>query len=158
MARISLYIPDDLKERMDAASAEVNFSDVARPALTAAVAAFEHRKEGTMSTAIARLRASKQQADQGEKVQGEADGRTWAENTAEYRWLRDLSRRKTNFPMESPDHAFSCVFDPLDDAQPGELSSKLFGIEIWPSDEYMEAFIDGALEFFEEVREEVERD
>ena len=59
MARISLYIPDDLKARMEAAGDEVNWSDAARPALIAAVAAFEHGKGGTMHTAIERLRTSR---------------------------------------------------------------------------------------------------
>jgi hypothetical protein len=59
MAKLNLYVPDDLKARMDAVSDNVNWSEVARPAFQAAVANYEHRKGRNMTTAIERLRASK---------------------------------------------------------------------------------------------------
>ena len=39
MARLSIYIPDDLKARMDGVGDTVNWSEVVRPAIQAAVAA-----------------------------------------------------------------------------------------------------------------------
>jgi Bacterial RNA polymerase, alpha chain C terminal domain len=147
MARISLYIPDELRARMDAAGTEINWSEVARPSLTAAVAAVEHRKGQNMSTAIDRLRASKRQFDQQEKTSGYNAGRSWAENKAEYKELVRLQRERKDRPEETPEDAFNRAVDP----------SSAREITTWPSDRYGSAFVEGALKFFSEVRPEVER-
>jgi hypothetical protein len=159
MARISLYVPDELKTRMDTA-AEINWSDVARPALTAAIAAFEHRKGPNMTTAIERLRASKQRTDQEEKLLGKSEGRKWAEDTAEYRWLQRLYHRRKDRPVEDPRHALECALD-LDEAEDSDYGAACarmcYPLSRSRSDEYMEAFVGGAVGFFEQVREEVEQ-
>ena len=148
MARISLYIPDELRTRMDAAGAEeINWSEVARPSLTAAVAAFEHKKGQNVSTAIERLRASKRHSDQQEKTSGYNDGRSWAENKAEYNELVRLHRRRKDHPGESPGDALNRAVVPSVTAPE---------ITAWPSDRYGRAFIEGALKFFSEVRAEVD--
>jgi len=170
VARISLYIPDELRLRMDAVGSEVNWSDVARPALTAAVAAFEHRKGRNMSTAIERLRASKLQADQHDKDRGSKDGRDWAENKAGYRDLRDLLYRRNLYPSEEPLFSLQGAAFPIHDEFSPEEIQQYVGEHLFPdeperqrrmvheSDEYWLAFIDGALNFFKEVREQVESD
>ena len=147
MARISLYIPDELRMRMDAAGTEINWSEVARPSLTAAVAAFEHRKGKNVSTAIERLRASKRHFDQQEKILGYDRGRSWAENKAEYKELVQLQRRRKEHPEETPEDALTNVVEPGSAQQ----------ITTWPSDQYGYGFIEGALKFFSEVRPEIER-
>src|SRR5262245_52908805 len=111
MARITLYVSDELKARLDAAGDEINWSDVARPVLTEAVASLEHRK-GDMTTAIERLRASKQRGDQAEKVRGKDEGRKWAEEKAEYRWLQRLHRRRKSYPKENPGLSLEYAIDP----------------------------------------------
>jgi hypothetical protein len=175
MARIALYVPDELKNRMDAVPEDqINWSDIARPALTAAVAAFEHSRGKNVSTAIERLRASKQQADQQDKLEGNAHGRAWAEHAAEYRTLRELCFRRTKYPSEDPYHLLKAVLDPLDDIQPDDFDELIrfprqieLKDEPWEdeyvvrpsmrSDEYLLAFVDGAVGFFNEVRAEVEK-
>jgi hypothetical protein len=146
MARISLYIPDDLRTRMNAAGDEINWSEVARPSLTAAVAAFEHEKGQNVSTAIERLRTSKQRFDQQEKISGYNDGKSWAENKAEYHELVRLQRQRKDHPEAAPDDALKHAFDP----------SNAHKITTWPSAQYGRAFIEGAMKFFSEVRAEVE--
>jgi hypothetical protein len=164
MARISLYIPDELRARMDAAGSEINWSDVARPALTAAIATFEHRKGQSMSTAIERLRASRQLSHQRDKDRGNRHGCVWAEKKAEYRALRDLVYRRSSHPAEEPLHALKCVMDPVYYHPPEEEFEHFAADDVDPevleheSDEYWQAFIDGAVSFFQEVRQEVERE
>jgi hypothetical protein len=172
MARIALYVPDELKTRMDAVEDQINWSDIARPAFTAAVAAFEHRKGKNMSTAIERLRASKLQADQQDKSFGNAAGRTWAENQAEYRVLRELLFRRNQHPGEEPTHALRCIMDPTDDRPDEDVAELLYPVGsekhgdgtitqrellMHRSDEFWLSFIEGALDFFKEVRAEVEK-
>ena len=168
MARISLYVPDELRARMDAAGDKINWSDVARPALTAAIVAFEHRKRPSVSTAIERLRASKKLAEQD---RGNRDGRAWAQNDADYPTLCFLSSHV--IPHKDPLHELHRWLDPED----GEFTrDKVFEYLAGPkekyddqsfleevrrlkceSDEYFVAFIVGAVHFFKEVRDEVER-
>jgi hypothetical protein len=147
MARISLYIPDELRTRMDAVGTEVNWSEVARPSLTAAVAALEHKKGQNVSTAIERLRASKQHSDQQDETSGYNDGRSWAENKAEYIELVRLQRRRKDHPKESSE-------DSLNSASVASITAP--DVTTWPSGRYGRAFIVGALKFFSEVRAEVE--
>jgi len=146
----------------------VNWSDVARPALTAAVAAFEHRKGRNMTTAVERLRASKQQADQRDKERGNRDGREWAENRAEYRSLRDLLHRRTARRSEDPFLALEWAVFPESEEMSSEESEEHVAKRLFPdeperrismaneSDEYWLAFVNGALDFFKEVRKDVE--
>jgi hypothetical protein len=132
-----------------------------RPALTAAVTAFEHSKGGTMSTAIERLRASKQKADQEENLHGKNEGRKWAADTAEYRWLQRLADRHNQSPHEKPRLALTSVLDmdeeELDpDSYEMTLRDRCYPLSRAASDVYLQAFIAGAVGFFEEVREQVE--
>jgi hypothetical protein len=144
---------------MDAAGNEINWSEVARPSLTAAVTAFEHRQGGNMTTAIERLRASRQQAQQKDAISGKEEGRDWAERRAEYRWLKSLALRRHKYPNEDPAHSLDCVIDPDEQiTSPDEFEDLCYPLSKSPSDEYMEAFVAGALEFFSEVREQVEQD
>ena len=92
MARVSIYVPDELKARMDQAGDAINWSEIARPAFQAALAAYEHRKGQTMSTAVERLRASKQEYEQEESTSGEDAGRAWAKDDAEYGELVAISK------------------------------------------------------------------
>jgi hypothetical protein len=157
MARITLYVPDDLKTRMDAAGDAINWSEVARPVLTAAVAAFEHRKGQNMTTAIERLRASRLETEQTDKVQGKSDGRAWAENDAEYQWLKRLHLRANEQTEEEPMTALAMAIDPTGTTAFSEISEICFSeVSDLPSDEYLDGFINGAVEFFKEVRSRVE--
>lgn len=153
MAKINLYIPDDLKARMDAAADAINWSEVARPAFTAALAAYEHRKERNMDTAIERLRASKHEAEQADKTDGRSDGRDWAQDFAEYPVLKRLYATD---PFQI-DHDEGAVFKALwgavgPEMDKGEAWEYCFGSQdAEHSDEYILAFIEGAQEFFSEV-------
>src|SRR6266850_6111139 len=98
MARISLYVPDDLKERMDASGDAINWSVVARPSLNAALAAYERRTGATMTTAVERLRASRLEAAQEDWAIAIENGRAWARDIASYRALeRLLGTKLTGF-------------------------------------------------------------
>ncbi len=156
MARISIYVRDDLKTRMDAAGDAINWSEVARPALTAAIAAYEHRKGRNMTTAIERLRASRLEATQSDKEDGKSDGRVWAENDAEYQWLKRLHLR-VNEQTEEPMIALGLAIDPTGETKISEIVETCFGeVREQPSDEYLDGFIAGAVDFFKEVRSRVE--
>ena len=71
MATMNIYLPDQLKTRMEASGDNTNWSEVARVAFSYRVAANEHRKEPTMSSVVERLRASRAQRLDELKVEAE---------------------------------------------------------------------------------------
>jgi hypothetical protein len=153
MARKTLYVPNDLKARMDAVGDTINWSEVVRPAITSALTFHEHRKGKTMATAIERLRASKQEADASDEVEGREHGRTWAEENAEYRDLQRLARDWDEDNDLDPLETLIKAIDPHDELSRSDSFIHLFGDENFKaSDEYYLAFIKGAVQFFGEVR------
>jgi hypothetical protein len=149
MARINIYVPDELKARMDSAGDTVNWSEVARPAIQAAVANFEHRKGQTMTTAIERLRASKAESAQASLSDGRAGGRQWAENHASYKELRRLMDHDLH--QVDAESALRNAVDPKEELDYHEFLHSTVGADNEYDDEYIEGFAKGAQEFFAEV-------
>jgi hypothetical protein len=158
MAKLNLYVPDDLKAQMDEVGDSVNWSEVARPAFQAAVANLRHRKDRNMSTAIERLRASKAQSVQNDQMLGTKHGREWAENRASYDELVRVSKIEyDDEPRENinPSYYVIKAIDPHKDLAPGEVLDNLFGEHDGLSDEYLFAWVEGAQEFFGEVQDQL---
>jgi hypothetical protein len=148
MARINIYVPDELKARMDKVGDAVNWSEVTRPAIQAALTKYEHKKGQNMQTAVERLRASKEVAMAGEREEGWAEGRRWAENLAEYKQLVRVSKIEVGRCIN--------VFEALAEALDLEGGIRDLVDNLPPEPEaFLEAFVEGAQEFFEEVREEL---
>jgi hypothetical protein len=148
MARLSIYVTEELKARMDEVGDNVNWSEVVRPAIQTAVATYEHRKSPNMNTAIERLRASKLEAQQADTIDGKTDGRKWAESDASYTDLCRISEIMEGRDFESLKHAI----DPQGNLDINEIFAYTWGESFEPSKDYIAAFIEGAQEFFAEVR------
>lgn len=156
MAKVNLYVRDDLKARMDEVGDAVNWSEVARPAFETAVANHEHRKGQNMTTAIERLRASKQETVQSEGLIGKRMGRAWAENKATYQELRDMSRLDfSHGEYRGAEETFYRAIAPNDECDLSEFRTYCFGDDDDVSDEFVVGFVEGAQEFFQEVRDEL---
>jgi hypothetical protein len=140
MARLSIYVTDELKARMDEVGNDVNWSEVVRPAIQAAITIHEHRRSPSMATAIERLRASKREA---EKEDGKAAGREWAESKASYRELDSVS---------------GILLDPEEWRDVKQHLLDVFGIKSTdekPTEQYIASFLEGAQEFFDEVKDKL---
>jgi hypothetical protein len=148
MARVNIYVPDDLKARMDGAGDAINWSEAVRPVIQSAIADFEHRKDGNMTTAIERLRASKQEHVLSQQSSGKEEGRKWAENYATYEELARLSR----YDLSKWKDPYSLLKDALDDLIAGDLVEYTYE-DPKASDEYIAGFIEGAQGFFAEVKD-----
>jgi hypothetical protein len=154
VARISLYLADELKAEMDQIE-DINWSDIARPAFMRALAIRKQRSNQTMETAIERLRASKAESKKRDELAGKEDGRKWAENTAEYDELRRLAETKFEPGMDYLDALYYAV-DPEKQLGEREFKEQIFGDEYADiSDEYAAAFIEGAQAFFDEVADKL---
>jgi hypothetical protein len=149
MPRINVYVPDVMKERMDALGDRINWSEAAQLAFDREIANATPRGKD-MEAVIERLRVSKADYQQSEKERGKKEGHDWACRHATYGDLRKVSGcrmdRSENFAQQ------------IDEAlgnNPGEgtsfwLNEKSGRIE-YPSDEYAYAFWDAADDVFDEV-------
>lgn len=157
MARLSIYVTDELKARMDEVGDDVNWSEVVRPAIQSAIAIHQQRRSPSMTTAIERLRASKQEGEKRDIEGGRKDGRQWAEYHASYRALRHVAE----IPHANIDEAahwtnLKHALDPDDDLPDSrEFCAQFFGTEAHVSGEYLNGFIEGAAEFFDEVKDKI---
>lgn len=159
MARVSIYVPDDLKERMDAAGDAINWSEIARPAFQEALARFEHRKEQSLQTAIERLRASKEKHQTGEQDQGKTHGREWVLHRAEYSELVAVSQVDLDAYDDEDDgetliRALWQALDPEESENLRDWRIALFG-EGLVLPEYVRGFVEGAQEAFEEIKDKL---
>jgi hypothetical protein len=93
--RTTITVPQDLKARMNAAEKhqDINWSAIACRAFEAQLAEVASRKaRKTMDDVIQRLRVSLEEGESESYKSGEADGRAWAESTADAKELLFLER------------------------------------------------------------------
>lgn len=152
MARVTVYVPDQLKSRMDACGEAVNWSAEAQAAFERAVA-----REGwkmidldEKQRAIARLRASKAEFEIEERKEGEEAGRHWALHRADYAELERLLAYEGEADAESVE---SYMTDNLDYA----FWDDGVQIEGYPnlSPAFVHAFINGAHAVYRELASEL---
>ena len=89
MPKITVYVPDEMKARMDKAEKSANWSALAQRAFESELNHIERVKEvGSMSDVIERLQASKAAIAKGQEEQGRQSGVEWAKRWAEYDQLK----------------------------------------------------------------------
>ena|SRR3984893_849289 len=168
MAKITIYVPDELKAEMDAAPKEpqINWSGLAQEAFELECRRIANRKKGAgkMEAVIQRLRKSKERLINEDKVAGDAAGRRWASTKASYGELRQLTMghddvwNSTGF-AEDPGWTFLVVLA-------GNLQrADEYGAEFWeqwyddgggqPSADFVLGFVEGATELFDEVADKL---
>jgi hypothetical protein len=158
MARVSIYVPDDLKVRMDRIGEAANWSEVVRPAILSAVANHEHRKGVSMSTVVERLKASKERYLKETENCGLDAGRRWASNTAEYSELLRVANYWKSSRWEVELGGLRQLIDP-DENLSTEKFCELVGCESFEeSGEFAEGFARGAAELYDEVEAEIEKE
>src|SRR4051794_39782642 len=151
MASLNIYVPDELKKRMDAVS-DVNWSDITRPALLSALATLEQHRSPDMNATIERLRASKAECLKRDELDGQTHGREWAEQHADYDKLRRLSELNQPTIDANPMGALYRAVDPDDQMSLGDVKEYCFGdADANVSDAFIVAFIAGAVRLFNEV-------
>jgi hypothetical protein len=167
MAKIMVYVPDELKRRMDKVK-DVKWSPIACAAFEGKLGALAARKEiKNMQDVIQRLRVSKTEHESELQCEGRQHGRDWAMHTASAAELERLQNL-----IEGPQHgdafivdrrtgrsgaeAFVGVIDP--DAYENDLDIEQFwgnlGFEDrrYPDDRYVQAFAEAAVEIWREVQ------
>jgi hypothetical protein len=155
MAKITIYVPDDLKAKMDAAEdLNPNWSAVAQVAfsLECERIANRRRSKGKMNEVVERLRASKENYENAEKVAGHAAGREWAAKRAEYAELEQIAAIELGYEQEWG-YEIAKVLTGDDDPSINACQEawKFICDSERPTEDFAEAFAEGATEVFEEV-------
>ena len=165
MARLAIYLPDELHQRL--AEWEENWSAVCREAIAAHVRKLELRKNTMLSAterAKERLKISKQEFTDEALERGREIGATWAADDAEYWQLKALADSgiddcETIDALGPP----GVVVPVIDNDYIGRTSIENFwqnlGYDLNDPDlysaEFWLGFVDGAVELFEEVGDDL---
>jgi hypothetical protein len=174
MARTTISIPDDLKDRMDRVKEDVNWSGIAADAFESKLNDIARKRtEKSMETVIARLRASKIEAGLDLYTLGHKDGIKWASEVAEYAELRRLERfdvvdmverfhKRTDSVTWAELVAFSVM---ANDRRRSHTEARGFWANIvdpkhmderLKSPEFLRGFVHGAVEVYEQVKAAIE--
>ena len=162
MPAISIYVPDEMKARMDKAEKSANWSAIAQRAFDVELNHLERIKEiKTMSDVIERLRASKDQATADALYEGRENGLDWAKRHAEYDELRRIVRLDISEWPDDDQNAYNVAQSVYmnvmeEESRPSndELAS-LYGVEEEDVDRISKAFVEGFIEGAQDVWDEV---
>jgi hypothetical protein len=157
MPRMTIYVADELKERMDQLGNRANWSAAAQRAFEQIVDR-ERWKQMTdgLERATERLRQSKAIYEEAEKQRGLKAGGKWALGTAGYGVLEALERTADDGRGGLCELNASQVAEiSYGYSPPREHVSLWWGeeFEALPSQAYVDGFVQGAIEVFREVKE-----
>ncbi len=153
MARISVYVPDSMKERMDALGERVNWSEAAQAAFDREITIATIPKDPNMNQVVERLRASKTEFEQAQAAEGRKHGREWAKMHASYNQLRALSKLELKGDDFAPQ--FDRALGPTEDRHDSFWYDPTLDDYLPPSDEYVQAYLDGCHDIWNEVEKQL---
>lgn len=155
MPRVTLYVPDDLKTRMDAVGEALNWSAVAQRAFREAISTHHVEKDHSdMENVIERLRASKERFEAAELEAGKRAGSQWAKAKAEYHELAAVADFDVDdYEGDLDSDAFERLIDPEGEVYPRDWQDfwKRHYSHGTPSDSFIRGFIEGATEVYNEI-------
>ena len=175
MPKINIYVPDEMKARMDVAEATANWSAIAQRAFESELNHIERVKEvKSMGDVIERLQASKQKKAEGLQKEGRECGVDWAKHRAEYDELKRASQIDTTTLYQghsdeldagnryevAKDILADSEWDSLDQREADSAIADLFGIdddmlEDVVTTEFIEGFLEGAADVWDEVADKI---
>ena len=164
MARMNIYISDDLKGHMDKAGKSANWSQVASRAFEIELGEIAKRKKvKDMNSVVQRLKASKLEFEDVSYKDGHQYGAGWAENSAAYDELKHACEIDTDDSLlvdaedgddERAFHVAMMITGDGDKAM--EFWEGVFGEWLPAKDfEFYKGFLDGASEVYEKVKDEL---
>lgn len=158
MPRVTIYVPDDLKARMDEAGESVNWSGVAQRAFREQALSHVTRRNPDMSNVVERLRASKEACEEEDFNAGKTVGEKWAKEEAEYRDLtriEELEESRQAGADLSANHIEKALDPDIDRDEWREFWERVSGDSSTPSPAFAEGFIAGAAAVWDEVADQL---
>ena len=161
---INIYIPSPLKKRLEVNKDKINCSEVSRRALERELL-FAEDINKNMSTTIERLKRSKEEHSQSQEHSARTVGIHWAKKIAEWPEMLALANNVnsagTDFDRIEINGEILASFCGHEDGLEAEdflenIESDLeFPVSAFNDDATCRSFIDGALQVFDEVKDEV---
>lgn len=154
MAKVSIYVSDEMKRQMDELGNQVNWSQIAQLNFAHAISTQTAIRNRDMTSVVERLRASRNTYEQQHTAGGFKDGREWAELRAEYDELRSFG------DIEDSLDNFGSGYEALHAAVGEEGMPEHHTIDMWfggekVTSEYVRGFIQGAAEVWKEVKDQL---
>jgi hypothetical protein len=157
--RTTITLPHDLKKRMDAVREQVNWSATAAAAFEAKLLEIESRKDvKTMKETIERLKASKRKEEEEMLKLGREAGLEWAMKKAEYIDLERLANHKVRSAFDGEDFFAEIRYEDWKQGRKADafwesvLGDSAYRAE---SNSFIQGFIAGALEVWNDVKEQL---
>jgi hypothetical protein len=151
MARLAIYVSEELKARMDALGDRVKWSRIAQLAFEREVAAATIPADPNLTQVIERLRATKVEDPHADLTRARERGRDWAMREANYQQLKEISG------LVLTGTGYARQF-----AQAVKAHDKNDWPFFWgspnaplPPDDYVEAFLEGAKVVWREVADKI---
>ncbi|TIQ05741.1 hypothetical protein [Mesorhizobium sp.] len=159
MARMSIYVTDELKERMDSRPND-NWSGIAQRAFELQLNS-TLKGDSDMTAVIERLRASKAKVEEQQRPEWTRYGRDWATDDAEYDQLVRVG--KIDLDLVDEDDLLAELGHAMSDDPDADISEKtslacvmMTGEEDrMPTPQQIAWYIEGAQEVWEEVRDQI---
>jgi hypothetical protein len=170
MPKMTIYVPEELQESMDGvsfAAKEVNWSSIAQDAFRRECDRYIQvaKIAPKIRDAVGRLRRSKEKTEDSERNEGDIAGRKWAAEKADYAdlvRLKQFAMRPNWRKRKSEDiglvwAVFNAIIGWTDASELEETYDTDWCIDFWTTwtnkatDTFVIAFVEGALEVFEEV-------
>lgn len=165
MARRTVWVSDELDDRMKKAK-DVNWSQCAADAFETKLAEVAAKKEVKMrADVIERLKASKREGESKDFKLGHGAGRRWAEKFAKWRELESMAKEIEAESFEQ------CLYDKdnggvsylvqalnwEEEYSPNDINKFISDwLEGKPTADRVKGFWHGAVELYEETKDEVE--
>jgi hypothetical protein len=163
MAKVTIYVPDELKARMEAAE-HLNWSAAAQRAFEVELNLARWKMvENEEEKVIERLRASKAREDETDRNYGRRCGQKWARNAAEYGELKRVATFQHWNETPEEDCAGTLVrlimgvddIREIDRSDKRDLWQQLHDGENEPDPAWIDGFVEGATEVWDEVADKV---
>ncbi|MFI0846426.1 hypothetical protein [Mesorhizobium sp. IMUNJ 23232] len=161
MAKMNIYVGDELKMRMDALPNQ-NWSAVAQEAFELQIATAP-KENMNMDDVIERLRASKQKSEEQTKPYWKGQGREWAMKTAEADALENVGELEYS-DADSADELLNMIVGAITDDEPDYNAIVEFCEEVLtgehprtkkPSKRIIMWWLEGAQEIWAEVQDKI---
>ena len=153
MPRITVYVSDGLKARMDVLNDRINWSEAAQAAFERQISLATLPEDLDMNDVIERVRESKVEFELAQAGLGREHGREWAMKRAAYEDLKNISALEFINRAGSYAAQFQRVYangdDSVDDFWNDGTS------DYSPSDEYVEAYVEGVKDIWNEIADKI---
>ncbi|MCW2285698.1 hypothetical protein M2323_001992 [Rhodoblastus acidophilus] len=147
MARMSIYVPDELKSKMD--KVELNWSALAQESFERSLRLYPKIEESNMSAVVERLQASKKRQIDDRIAAGAEAGREWAENKAEFLELKAVGK---NYPLKQ---GLIKICEVLEEDYEVDWWARAAGMSEVPDEHFQAGFVKGAQSVWEQVKDQL---